>query len=76
MSSIIAVAKAAGALVVWYLSHSAGAIEVDLTAAGAELAVDLFDVTGKSPARSLKLLSMEKRSGDIVWLRYKFVKRR
>lgn len=36
----------------------------------------LFDVTGRQPARSLKLLSMEKRSGDIVWLRYKFIKRR
>lgn len=32
----------------------------------------LFDVEGRpSPARSLKLLSMEKRAGDIVWLRYK-----
>jgi kynureninase len=32
-------ARAAGALVVWDLSHAAGAIEVDLTAAGADLAV-------------------------------------
>jgi riboflavin biosynthesis pyrimidine reductase len=32
----------------------------------------LFDVTARrSPARSLKLLSVEKRSGGIVWLRYK-----
>jgi len=30
----------------------------------------LFDA-GKSPARPLKLLSAEKRTGDIVWLRYK-----
>jgi riboflavin biosynthesis pyrimidine reductase len=30
----------------------------------------LFDA-GKSPARRLKLLSVEKRAGDIVWLRYK-----
>ena len=39
MRSVNAAAKAAGALVVWDLSHSAGAIEVDLTSAGAELAV-------------------------------------
>ncbi|HEV7766132.1 MAG TPA: RibD family protein [Thermoanaerobaculia bacterium] len=32
----------------------------------------LFDVDDRrSPARKLKLLSIEKRSGDIVWLRYK-----
>jgi riboflavin biosynthesis pyrimidine reductase len=32
----------------------------------------LFDVVDRrAPARNLKLLSMEKRSGDIVWLRYK-----
>ena len=31
----------------------------------------LFDASGKSPARRLKLISMEKRAGDIVWLRYK-----
>ena len=39
MRSVNAAAKAAGALVVWDLSHSAGAIEVDLTSAGTELAV-------------------------------------
>ena len=38
MRSINATAKGAGALVVWDLSHSAGAIQVDLTSAGAELA--------------------------------------
>jgi riboflavin biosynthesis pyrimidine reductase len=32
----------------------------------------LFDVEDRrSPARNLKLLSIEKRAGDIVWLRYK-----
>jgi len=31
----------------------------------------LFDASGKSPARRLKLISMEKRAGDMVWLRYK-----
>ena len=32
----------------------------------------LFDVAdGGAPARKLKLLSMEKRAGDIVWLRYR-----
>jgi riboflavin biosynthesis pyrimidine reductase len=31
----------------------------------------LFDVEGNVPARSLKLISMEKRTGGIVWLRYK-----
>lgn len=32
----------------------------------------LFDVAGQAmPARNLKLLSIEKRSGDVVWLRYK-----
>jgi 2,5-diamino-6-(ribosylamino)-4(3H)-pyrimidinone 5'-phosphate reductase len=31
----------------------------------------LFDVETRSPARSLRLLSMEKRRGGIVWLRYK-----
>jgi len=39
MRSVNAAAKAADALVVWDLSHSAGAIEVDLTSAGTELAV-------------------------------------
>jgi 2,5-diamino-6-(ribosylamino)-4(3H)-pyrimidinone 5'-phosphate reductase len=34
----------------------------------------LFDVGRRSPARNLRLLSVEKRSGDIVWLRYKFVR--
>ena len=34
----------------------------------------LFDVEGRrSPARKLKLLSVRKRPGDIVWLRYKVV---
>ena len=32
----------------------------------------LFDVDSRrAPARSLRLLSMEKRAGGIVWLRYK-----
>jgi 2,5-diamino-6-(ribosylamino)-4(3H)-pyrimidinone 5'-phosphate reductase len=32
----------------------------------------LFDVaTGRAKARNLKLVSIEKRPGDIVWLRYK-----
>ena len=39
MAAINAAAHAAGALVVWDLSHSAGAIELDLHASGAELAV-------------------------------------
>ena len=39
MQSVNDAARAAGALVVWDLSHSAGAIELDLNGAGAELAV-------------------------------------
>ena len=39
MAAINEAAKAAGALVVWDLSHSAGAIELDLNGSGAELAV-------------------------------------
>ena len=39
MAAVNEAARAAGALVVWDLSHSAGAIELDLHAAGAELAV-------------------------------------
>jgi kynureninase len=39
MRTINQAARAAGALVVWDLSHSAGAIEVDLDGCGAELAV-------------------------------------
>jgi kynureninase len=39
MATINAAARAAGALVVWDLSHSAGAIELDLNGAGSELAV-------------------------------------
>jgi riboflavin biosynthesis pyrimidine reductase len=36
----------------------------------------LFDVEGRpAPPRNLKLLSMEKRAGGIVWLRYKVVRR-
>jgi len=39
MGAINDAARAAGALTVWDLSHSAGAIELDLHAAGSELAV-------------------------------------
>jgi kynureninase len=39
MVSVNEAARAAGALVVWDLCHSAGAIEVDLNASGCELAV-------------------------------------
>ncbi len=39
MRAVNEVARSAGALVVWDLSHSAGAIEVDLQAAGSDLAV-------------------------------------
>ena len=39
MAAVTARAKAAGALTVWDLSHSAGAVPVDLRASGAELAV-------------------------------------
>ena len=39
MAAINAAARAAGALVVWDLSHSAGAIELDLNGAGSKLAV-------------------------------------
>lgn len=32
----------------------------------------LFDADDRrAPARNLKLMSMEKRAGDMVWLRYK-----
>ena len=39
MAAVNEAARSAGALVVWDLSHSAGAIEVDLHATGCELAV-------------------------------------
>ena len=39
MRAVNDAARAAGALVVWDLSHSAGAIELDLNGSGAELAV-------------------------------------
>ncbi len=39
MVAMTSAVRAAGALVVWDLSHSAGAVEVDLTASGVDLAV-------------------------------------
>ena len=39
IATITALARKAGALVVWDLSHSAGSVPVDLTASGADLAV-------------------------------------
>ena len=42
------------------------------TKAGAIGTPTLFDTKeGKGPARHLKLVSFEKRKGDLLWLRYK-----